>query len=62
MLKSEKAGQKFATESRLTRVQELKQARAQQNNNAINHFTFFIHWLKKRLFEFVQGVFRSRDC
>lgn len=30
MLKSEKAGQKFATESRLTRVQELKQARGQQ--------------------------------
>ncbi len=26
MLKAEKVGQKFATESRLTRVQELKQA------------------------------------
>lgn len=43
MLKSEKAGQKFATESRLTRVQELKQARAQSKNKCrIDIISFFL--------------------
>lgn len=65
MLKSEKAGQKFATESRLTRVQELKQARAQSKNKRRILFHSFLlslrypstQYISLLLIEFVERVF-----
>ena len=65
MLKSEKAGQKFATESRLTRVQELKQARAQSKNKCRILFHSFLlslrypstQYISLLLIEFVERVF-----